>query len=418
MGAPWQNVGWSVSLVGLLGYIWAVTTYAVPIGQASMIIAIVGLAMQREPLRFPPFLWIFAAYLGWALVGASMTEYPQQVSVRIELLWKVGLIALVVVNALRTRAQQRLFMFVFLGAFALYPTRGALFNYFGGYTVFGRAIWNYIYANPNDLAALTLLQLGMALAIYVREPKGWPKLAAIAGTILLPFVILLTQSRGAFLAIVAFGLLLVAGQRRRVRTLVIVAIVGAIVAIAAPDSLWDRIGGLRSATDTETLREVDPEGSAEQRYEIWKVARKIAREHLLVGVGVGAYPQAHLRYAMDSEFKPTALGARDTHSTYLNVLAESGVVGLVLFLALFVSVFLYAERVRRRVRAALPASGQQILFLELGLMSFLLAGIFGSFSGLAFLYIQIALVWAVTDSIEREHSGLATVPYAGHGSST
>ena len=183
-GMPWQNVGWSVSLVGLLCYIWAVTTYAVPIGQASMIVAIVGLAMQRESLRFPPFLWIFAAYLGWAFVGASMTAYPQQVSLRIQLLWKVGLIALVLVNALRTRAQQRLFMFVFLAAFALYPTRGALFNYFGGYTVVGRAIWNYIYGNPNDLAALTLLQLGMVLAIYVREPKGWPKLAAIAGIVL------------------------------------------------------------------------------------------------------------------------------------------------------------------------------------------------------------------------------------------
>ncbi len=409
-GMPWQNVGWSVSLIGLLGYIWAVTTYAVPIGQASMIVAIVGLAMQRESLRFPPFLWIFAAYLGWAFVGASMTDYPRQVSLRIELLWKVGLIALVAVNALRTRAQQRLFMFVFLGAFALYPTRGALFNYFGGYTVFGRAIWNYIYANPNDLAALTLLQLGMALAVYVREPKGWPKLAAMAGIVVLPFVVLLTQSRGAFLAIAAFGLLLIAGQRRRFRTLAIVAIVGAVVAMAAPDSLWDRVGGLRNATSADTMREVDEEGSAEQRYEIWKVARKIARENLIVGVGVGAYSQAHARYSLDSEFKPTARGARDTHSTYLNVLAESGTVGLFLFLALFANVFFYAERVRRRIRGALPASGQQILYLELGLLAFLMAGIFGSFAGLAFTYVQIALLWTVTNTIEHDYGTTSGLP--------
>lgn len=409
-GMPWQNVGWSISLAGLLCYIWAVTTYSVPIGQASMIVALIGLVMQRESLRFPPFLWIFAAYLAWAFVGASVTEYPREVSMRIQLLWKVGLIALVVVNALRTRAQQRVFMFVFLGAFALYPTRGALFNYFGGYTVFGRALWNYIYANPNDLAALTLLQLGMALALYIREPKGWPKLAALAGIVLLPFVILLTQSRGAFLAIAAFALLLVAGQRRRARTLAIVTIVGAVVAMAAPDSLWVRIGGLRNATSAETLQEVDSEGSAEQRFEIWKVARKIASEHPLVGVGVGAYAQAHLRYSMGSEFKRTARGARDTHSTYLNVLAESGVVGLALFISLFASVAWRAEIVRRRVRHALPSSAQQIFYLELGLMAFFLAGIFGSFAGLAFTYIQLALLWAVTDSIDHEY---ATAPSYG-----
>src|SRR5690606_396077 len=160
--------------------------------------------------------------------------------------------------------------------------------------------------NPNDLAALTLLQLGMALALYLREPKGWPRIAALAGIVLLPFIILLTQSRGAFLAIAAFGLLTIAGQRRRLRSLAIVAVIGAVVAMAAPDSLWERVGGLRNATNTENLQEVDSDGSAEQRYEIWKVARKIAREHPIIGVGVGAYPQAHLRYATGSEFNPIA----------------------------------------------------------------------------------------------------------------
>lgn len=401
-GMPWQNVGWTLTLAGLLVYIWSVTTYSVPLAQPGMIVAILGLAIQGGAFRFPPFLWLFAAYLGWALVGASVTEYPAEVAKRIDLFWRVGLIALVVVNALDTRARQRMFMFAFLGAFALYPARGTLFNYFGGYRLFGRALWNYIYANPNDLAALTLLQLSMAMAIYVREPKGWPKLAAMAGMVLLPFIILLTQSRGAFLALAATALLLIAGQRKRARTLVIVATVGAVVAMAAPDSLWERIGGLRHVTDTEELREVDQEGSAEQRYEIWKVARKIIRENLVMGVGVGAYPQAHLRYSMGSEFKRTAMGTRDTHSTYLNVLAESGVVGLALFLGIFGSVAYRAERVRRRARNVLPSSAQQIFYLELGLLAFFLSGIFGSYAKLAFVYVHASLLWAVTDTIERE----------------
>lgn len=401
-GFPWQNVGWSISLAGLFAYIWAVTTYSVPIGAASMIVALVGLLFLPQGVRLPPFLLVFAAFVGWAFIGTIETDYPEAVKQKFEVLWKVGLISLVVVNALRTRAQQRAFMFVFLGAFALYPARGTIFNYLGGYTVFGRALWNNVFANPNDLAALTLLQLSMALALYIREPKGWPKLAAIAGMVLLPIIVLLTQSRGGFLGLAVFAAMVVMGQRKKGKTIILVGLVGVAVAMAAPSSAWQRLGGILKLTDTENLREVDQEGSAEQRFEIWRVARRIAGDHLLFGVGVGAYPKAHGVYAMSPDFKRTARGERDTHSTFLNVLAETGVVGLALFLTLFSMVILKAERVRRRAAQLLPHSAQQILYLELGLLAFFTAGIFGSYGGLAFTYVHLALLWTVSETIAGE----------------
>lgn len=237
VGMPWQNVPWSLAFVGLLSYIWATTTYSLPIGQASMIAALIGLAFLGQPLRAPGFLILFAAFVGWAFIGSLGTLYPAAVSGRLEILWKVGLIALVVVNVIRDRATQRLFMFFYLGAYALYPVRGTLFNYVGGYTTFGRALWNYVFANPNDLAAMTLLQLGLALALLAREPKGWPRVAALAGVVLLPVVILLTQSRGAILALAAAAVLMILRQRRRARTFAGVVVVAVVGALAAPESL-------------------------------------------------------------------------------------------------------------------------------------------------------------------------------------
>ena len=95
-----------------------------------------------------------------------------------------------------------------------------------------------------------------------------------------------------------------------------------------------------------------------------------------------------------------ALGFRDTHSTYLNVAAETGIPGLFLFLSTILAVAVPSERNRRLARGTPRAS--QLLALELGLLGFMLAGIFGSFAKLSFLYMQLAIMWSVTDITKRE----------------
>src|SRR5206468_8596566 len=105
----------------------------------------------------------------------------------------------------RTRPQLRFFCVFWLGCFALYPLRGAFFNYFLYQSkLFGRAIWNYIYSNPNDLAALAILQLAMVAALLSLERRGWAKWAGQVGVVLVPLLILMTQSRGAFIALALF----------------------------------------------------------------------------------------------------------------------------------------------------------------------------------------------------------------------
>src|SRR6185437_2939893 len=222
--------------VGLLAYIWIVTTYEFPGAQVAMVIALFGLVLQKDRFVFPRFLWLYTAFVVWAYVGYVATNYPAVVFLRLDAAWKLGLIALVTVNALRSRPRVRFFLFFFLAAYALYPVRGTLISYLGGYRVFGRALWNYVYANPNDLAALTLFPLAMSIGVYLTEPRGWPKIAALIGIVLLPIVIILTQSRGAFLAMSVFGLFAVVGSRRKLRIATAVVVIGAVAALATPDS--------------------------------------------------------------------------------------------------------------------------------------------------------------------------------------
>jgi O-antigen ligase len=126
----------------------------------------------------------------------------------------------------------------------------------------------------------------------------------------------------------------------------------------------------------------------------------------VVGVGLGAYPLAHASYARDEEFDGRVRGLDDTHSTPLNVLAETGAPGLLLFSALLLTTVWKTERTRRACRAILPRSSTQLLYLEFGLAAFLVAGIFGSFAHLSFPYIHLALMYVAAEACR--HDGAAS----------
>jgi len=398
---PETRVVWTLIYVAFLGYIFAVTTFRLPIGEASMIAGLLGLLLQQERMRLPAILGWSLVFLGWCLLGYFRSPFPTAVWVNVVLLAKLCLIMLVAANALRSPGQVRFFMIFFLACYALFPVRGAIFNYFANYTLFGRALWNYTYDNPNDLAAITLLLLSVAAALLATERTRWIRWCAFAGLAVLPLLILMTQSRGGFVALCVFTAVAMFTQhrRRRLQTAVIVVALGLAVVAVAPSGVWTRVKGLAQVTGN--LDNVDPEGSAKSRYEIWRVATTIIGDYPMTGVGWGAYPFAHANYAGLSGVDPSARGARDTHSTYLNVLAETGYLGLLLFLGLLWSVVHLAERARRLCRRVQPRLALQIMYLELGLLAFLVAGIFGSFAKLSFLYLHLVLLWAVTQNALR-----------------
>jgi len=117
-------------------------------------------------------------------------------------------------------------------------------------------------------------------------------------------------------------------------------------------------------------------------------------------VGLGAYPEIHPQYARLVPGSPVRL--TDAHSTYILVAAETGIPGLALFLAILVSVFARSMSVRRKVAAAAPNQERQLWYLELGLIGYLLAGLFGSFPMLAFLYVQMALIFSAAEVVDRQ----------------
>ena len=406
---PWHGVQWTLTYVGFLGYIFANTTYRIPIGDVSIVIALIGLLTMKEPIRVPGLLKGLGVLLLWGMIGYALTDYPLIVYATLNQMVKLWLIALVAANALRTRQQLRFFLVFWLACFAFFPVRGALFNYYVYHqNLFGRALWNYIYSNPNDLAAFAILQLALALGLNGVEPKGPMRFAARLGLAVLPLLILLTKSRGAFLGFAVFLLFALWGQKRRGRAIGITVVVASALIFIAPDNVLDRVVALKKIEATGDVSAADEEGSAGQRYEIWKVARLIIREHPLTGVGLGAYPAAHQLAARQPQFNPTARGRRDTHSTYLNVTAETGFIGLLIFVSTYVGAFIAVERTRRKLKKLRPLTSHMVYAFEVGAVGFFVAATFGSLAHVSFLVLHVVVMWSVAELMKREVAVLSS----------
>jgi O-antigen ligase len=419
-----RAIEWTLAYAAFIVYVFVATTYRFPLGRGAMIVALLGLLFMRQRLRATPLLFWFGLFWLWLGFGYLLAPwegsrfepfYHEEMTTQLIDMTKIWLICFVAVNVLRSRSQVRFYMVFFLACFAIYPARGTIVNYFTGNTRWGRAAWDHIFGNPNAMASLSILAVGIAAALLPVERNKLFRLGAVSTIVVLPVVILFTQSRAGFIGLALFGAFALAG-RINLKRLVPLALVIVLSIFYAPQGIWDRMAGLVQTRDPSQLSELEDMGSAEARWNIWILAGRIIRDHPFTGVGFGGYQYVHADYGREVflSIPRTTRGLRDTHSTYLNVLAEAGIPGLVLLLAIVAATILRAEVTRRRARRVLPEYSRQIYLLEAAIVGYLTAGIFGTYHKFVFPYLYLALIWVLVLMLEKDlaaaRSGVAQTP--------
>lgn len=215
--------------------------------------------------------------------------------------------------------------------------------------------------NSDHAAAYLLLAFWAALAGIPRREKPFESLSAGAGAgpwpnvfgaaaVLLLAASVLQASRGALIALVAGGTVYLVLRGRamapRVQTAVVAVALG-VVACAGTAIAY------RFATSDDPYRW--------DRLRLWSVALSVARQHPWLGAGPGvfSYVTAPLDLARAEWPVRFAKHVEATHSDYLRVLAETGVLGAAACLGLLVLIVARAWTAARRrgpVDAALAAA--------------------------------------------------------------
>ncbi len=253
--------------------------------------------------------------------------------------------------------------------------------------------------NANETAAAlgAGAALAAALALALKEPAL--RLAAAFVLPLCLYSMFLTLSRGALVALAAMLVttVLIAG-RRRGPTLV-AALVAALLCVGyfvtiAPPTAADRV--LRS-------------DGGSGRTDIWRVGWRMVEANPIVGVGAGNFANTSVHYLLE----PGAILRDDyivdtpkvAHNMYLEIIAELGLVGFALFMAVLgYSLYCALAAVRRFVATGDRQMEIVSRALFIALIGLLVSDFFGSrqFSKQLWLLMSITPALLAISRIEME----------------
>jgi len=187
----------------------------------------------------------------------------------------------------------------------------------------GSVQWVGSYEGTNTTAQLLLFIIALALGLLFKEKAFFMRLILVGAVLYVGYSFLLTNSRGGFvglLAILAYFTLI--KTKINYKVFIPLAIVSCVLVILLkPQEEGRGIG----------------ESSSSERVELLYQGLQMIKREPLLGVGFGQFPR-------NNPVRKTA------HNIYLNVMAETGIIGFAAFFLMFYCAF----RELYRIKVSLP----------------------------------------------------------------
>ncbi|HEX6649322.1 MAG TPA: O-antigen ligase family protein [Pyrinomonadaceae bacterium] len=287
---------------------------------------------------------------------------------------KVVLIFIVMINVVRTQKRLKLLWLLVLVATCILSIN-AIQDYRSGILALrGMRIKGSIgglFDNPNDLALHLVTVFPIALALLFSSRNVVTKIACVLTSLLTVGGIVVTFSRGGFLALLAASLLLLWKLARKSRGLVVPVAAALMVAfvVFAPGGYKQRI----STTGDE---------SSIARFDDLKRSLYVALRHPVFGVGMDNYIL----------FSNTN---KASHNAYTQVAAEMGAAAAVFYILFIIAPFKGLRRVEYQTYD--DPSARRFFYMSIGLQASLIGYMVASFfASVAFLwYIYYLVAYAV-----------------------
>lgn len=382
------------------------TSGSLSVDKAVGLVLVLGwlalLTTREGGLRFfrdhPQLTWVIVAFLVWNAISLTWAiDTSQGGGSLLRYLPNILLIP-IAYAAVRTRRDLALVV----GAVVVGAIIAALFalaNPPDPATVSDAGRSTGTIGDANEFAAALLV--GLSLGVGLALARGWPMRLRLAGAVAIPlcvFGIFLSLSRGGLVGLVCVLLAATVFGGRWRRTAAVAAALFAVVGVVyftmlAPLPARERVTTVQGGTG---------------RVDLWTVGWRMAQEHPFRGVGVGNYQAAAPDYVLEPGITQRADlifsdAPKVAHNTYLEVLAESGIPGLVLFLGMIATCLwcaLSAARIwGRRGDVAMEAVARSLLVGTIGL---LVADFFISGNYATLLWIILALDAALLALARRE----------------
>lgn len=344
---------------------------------------------------------IFARFFGWVVLGILFASHPSSAFGSFTNVYvKIGVMVLAISWLMTEKAHFKLahVLITFAGLAVGYVT---LYNNANGIgmveetrvTIPGTSL-----GDPNDLSLVLSFPMSYAIAFAATKGTGKIKtLLGLAGFVVFISSIIATQSRGGLLATVAvmgiFGLRIIKSKL----LLVSIACFGLMILVAAAGISGRSSGGAAEEGIDE---------SAMGRIHAWEAAFFMGLKNPMTGVGLSLFLDNYWDYATHGRGEGTA---HVTHSTWFQVLAEAGFIGLGLFVFLIFTMFMSIRRslARLDIYKGTPKYDPHITAITMGtyagLVGFCVSGSFLSQAFLWPIYIITSIGIALANYMDKNY---------------
>lgn len=249
---------------------------------------------------------------------------------------QVFLIGLVILNFL-TKARDLINFFKFYTLGCVVASMNVLFNFFTGYSYRGVHYWEEVEAvrysafdvDPNETGMLLVIGASFILD-RIEKGRLIKKILGFCLLILVIVAIFLTASRTGFALLLLSIFVFLFHKKREIKFLFLFSLLlGVITAILfytnfIPIQTFNRIFSLQANITS---------GSFNSREVAWENLVLILAQHPFLGVGLGGIYEA---------LQDNGMVVMSSHNTYLNIIAQLGVLGFIpYFLICFKSFFIF-----------------------------------------------------------------------------
>jgi O-antigen ligase len=302
---------------------------------AGLLVVACWIGVQRvDPRpRLQPLALVSASallfLLVWLALSLAWAEDVGEAAVELSRWGLCGLVVLVLLTSLRSRRDIRLVVGGFVLGIVLSVAVGLVNDGLGGGPVTGETLTSSGgrlkggLGDPNVLAAAIVPAIALAAGMFA-VVRGRVRVVLLACIGVLVLGLGATQSRGGALAAVVALVVALIVMRNHRKTVLIAAIGVAAVGVAYFSAYPQ---GLDRMTRSD---------GGNGRSQLWEVAWRITSNHPVAGVGLHNFTVHSPRYVREpgalKNVKLIAERPHAVHNTYLELLAETGVVGLSLFL--------------------------------------------------------------------------------------
>lgn len=286
----------------------------------------------------PAMLWTLGIYFTLCLVSVFFSDYPDRSLRGMVKIFQFSAIFVIVADTFREEKYRRWFEWVTLCVFTVLILNGIWqyvtgVDFIRGFHAQPSGAGYRIQASFKSYGLLASYLISVLPLIIVLGFKAWTAdgkkrravfiwIVAVAGF----FILLLTRSRGAILALTAgLGLFLLWRKYWKI-LFVFILLIGTVVWCVPKDTLIHK--------DSE-----GKEQSVIERFHLWDRAAQVIQARPWTGIGINTYAAAHDQYDRRKNWRVRGYYA---HNGYLQMAAETGVPSLLVFLLFIFFYFKYS----------------------------------------------------------------------------